>query len=530
VREARSSVEDLLHRAMQSIRHRDGAVLLAADGPDRPDLILLDRTVGLYAIEVEPHGCSPEDRAPFVRLNRKRAELRESLGDLVGTGVGAAVVLGATRTVSDAGGSPILTAADLDDPTWPDRLPARTLEDAAFDALVDRLAPSVVFTRHGRSTTTDTGAVARAASRIQLDAMQAATAWTPIDDVAVVTGPPGSGKTLLLAARARHLAREHPDWRIAVVVFNNALVPYVARLVDTPSVTVSTVGQFGRSLGLRIDFEGGESAARELARARGRGIPQVVDALLVDEAQDFDPSWLHLILDTVHPGRGGALLVGDPAQGLYRESDLDTSLSGRRVARHALRRPYRSTRSILRVAGALTPDVRLDGVDWAMEGEPVDLVWAGSWDEQAACVAAELQAMIVDGLREPADIAVLVTKRTGTLRRLQAALAYRGVPHEVVDRTNASTFDPATPSVKLITVHSGKGHEFPVVVLFGLEALPAGVDEETRRKERVGYVGATRAQDQLLITYTRANEHLERLIALGEDVSRWTWPDDYEVS
>ncbi|MFD7652854.1 3'-5' exonuclease [Actinosynnema sp. NPDC059797] len=527
-----SAAEDLLRRAVSSLRGRQDALLLAADGPDRPDLVLVDRRVGLYAIEVEPHGYSAEDRAPFVRLNRKRAELRDALGDLAATGVGAAVVLGAVtgRSVSTAPGSLVLTGSDFDDPAWPDRLPARPLDEVAFRAVVEQLAPSVVFTRHGRTTTADPGSSSRTDARIQLDGAQAAAALAPVDDIAVVTGPPGSGKTLLLAARARHLAAHHPDWHVAVVMYNRALVPYVASLVGLPSVTVATAGRFAHSLGLRINFEGGEPAAEELARARSQGIPRTVDALLVDEAQDFDPAWLELLLDTVRPGRGGALIVGDAAQSLYREFDLNEVLCERNVVRHTLMRPYRSTRPILRVAGALTPTASLHGLEWAMDGEPVDLVWASSWDEQAACVAAEVHAMITDGLREPHDIAILVTKRAGTLRRLQNALNTRQVPYELVDRANADTFDPSAPTVKLLTVHSGKGHEFPVVVLFGLEALPVSVDDRTRQQERVGFVGATRAKDQLLITYTRANAHLERLIELGDDVRRWIWPDDYEES
>jgi superfamily I DNA/RNA helicase len=469
---------------------------------------------------------------PFVRLNRKRAELRDTLGDLAAAGVGAVVVLGSAKghPVSTATGSSVLAGSELDDPAWPDCLPARPLDEMTFRAVVERLAPSVVFTRHGRTTTADPGAVARTDARIQLDAAQAVAALAPVDDVAVITGPPGSGKTLLLAARARHLAMTHPEWHVAVVMYNRALVPYVAGLVGMPSVTVTTAGRFAHSLGLQIKFEGGESAADELARARSRGVPRAVDALLVDEAQDFDPAWLQLLLDTVHPGRGGAVIVGNPAQSLYRESDLDEALRERDVVRQTLMRPYRSTRSILRVAGTLTPAASLCGIEWAMEGEPVDLIWASSWDEQAACVAAEVHGMIDDGLREPGDIAVLVTKRAGTLRRLQDALDARQVPYEVVDRANAVVFDPSTPTVKLLTVHSGKGHEFPVVVLFGLEALPAVVDDRTRQQGRVGFVGVTRAKDQLLITYTRANAHLERLIALGDDVNRWTWPDDYEES
>jgi superfamily I DNA/RNA helicase len=292
---------------------------------------------------------------------------------------------------------------------------------------------------------------------------------------------------------------------------------------------VTTVGKFAHQLGFRIDFEGGGAASRELTKARARGIPRVLDAVLVDEVQDMDPAWLHFLLDVVRPGRGGVVVAGDPAQSLYRESDLNDVLRGRSVIHHTLVRPYRSTKPILKVASALSPSSPVVGIEWSPDGEPVDLIWASSWSEQAACVAWEIGTMVADGHRKPGDIAVLVAQRRGTLGRLRAALDAEALPYEVIDHTNVAQFDPAAPTVKLLTVHSGKGHEFPVVVLLGLEALPTGEDAEARQRQRVGFVGTTRAKDQLLISYTRQNAYLERLIALGDDIRRWTWPDDYEV-
>jgi superfamily I DNA/RNA helicase len=53
-------------------------------------------------------------------------------------------------------------------------------------------------------------------------------------------------------------------------------------------------------------------------------------------------------------------------------------------------------------------------------------------------------------------------------------------------------FDWATPSVKLITLHSAKGLEFPHVFIGGLQALPMK-DETLDDAVRLLYVGMTRA-------------------------------------
>ena len=39
----------------------------------------------------------------------------------------------------------------------------------------------------------------------------------------MVTGVPGSGKTVLLLARAIHLVREHPEWKIKILTYNRSL-------------------------------------------------------------------------------------------------------------------------------------------------------------------------------------------------------------------------------------------------------------------------------------------------------------------
>ena len=67
------------------------------------------------------------------------------------------------------------------------------------------------------------------------------------------------------------------------------------------------------------------------------------------------------------------------------------------------------------------------------------------------------------------------------------------------------------------------------MVLFGLEALPnPAEDAEAAQRASVGFVGMTRARDQLLVTYTRDNPYLERLRRCAS-VNFSVWPDDYEV-
>jgi superfamily I DNA/RNA helicase len=320
-----------------------------------------------------------------------------------------------------------------------------------------------------------------------------------------------------------------------LLCYNKALVPYLCSLVDgLPNVGVTTFGKFSYAMGHKISLDGAEQAGADLAAARAKGIKRVVHAMLIDEAQDFDDAWIDFVLETVRLGRGGTVLSGDERQALYRDASRPRVLTGRQVTHLKLERSYRSTRQILEAAATALADREPLACKDALDGQPVELIWAQTWDDQAKAAAWEIRRMIDQGEREPQDIAVLITQWRGTAGRLRAALESAGVPHRVVDRNNAAAFDPGSPEVKIMTVHASKGYEFDVVVLFGLEALPSptGGDQGRGQRERgrgsVGFVGMTRARDQLLVTYTRDTPYLDRLRRCS-GVSSSTWPDDYEV-
>jgi superfamily I DNA/RNA helicase len=254
----------------------------------------------------------------------------------------------------------------------------------------------------------------------------------------------------------------------------------------------------------------------------------VVDAVLIDEWQDFTSAWTKLALALVRPERGGVVLAGDPMQALYRDSGMGADLADRAVIQASLLRPYRSTRQCLEVTAAMDPAMDVEARLQALDGEPVDLVWAHSAAEQAASVARDIRLLLDGNERRPQDIGVLVTRRWH-MGQVQAQLAKAGVPSRTAYPKYADQFDLAEPTVKITTVHSSKGYEFDVVFLVGLEHLPNPDGTiEAERQGRSAYVGATRARDQLIMTYSKDNLYLERIRSLPETVlRRWVWPDDY---
>jgi DNA polymerase III delta prime subunit len=497
-----------------------------------PDLVLLDAARGLIAVDVHLSACG-DAKAEFIALNRRieafRADTQASedlpITRVLAVGDGFSVP---TRIIA---GRLLVPLTQLHELQWLNLIDEKALDAGALDRVRASLFPSMVFAAKLRRGISHRGAHDRAALRLVLDRQQAHVAQREIDDVLLLTGPPGSGKTLVLAARARRLAAEHPRWRIQMLCYNKTLLPYLRRLVaDYSNVEVNLVSQITREFGLRMSYSDDNVLSKSLGSASRVGLPTAFDAVLIDEIQDFRIAWIELAHALLSPGRGGMLLAGDRAQALYNEGDLESYLAGVRAERVELKVPYRSTRQILSAVQNLDRSFAIAGVERAPEGPPVDLVWAESWDEQANCAASEISTMLSRGQIEPRDIGILVTQYSGAYKRLKQALDEFDIPYSAMAPREKAEFDLFSNTVKLLTVHSAKGYEFKAVILFGLEALPdpEATDPETLRRARVAFVGATRAMDNLIITYTRDNKFLKMLSTDEHDVARYSWPDDYE--
>ncbi len=484
-----------------------------------PWLVAADLHLGLLVIDL-----ADDEELGMVDLNQKLGRLRKDIPEISRVPAQRLVIThGAT-----ASSEQIATAEDAVAGAFLKHLARKGMEDEARSAVSAHFAPRLNIDVPRRDPLSDEGAAERAVQRLVLDAEQSEIACRPVDDVLLLTGPPGSGKTLVLAARAKWLARQHPSWRIALLCYNRALVPYLEALVwGHANISVYTVGRFASLLRVRVSLDDEERAERDVDRAL-REITPAFDAVLVDEWQDFMDAWTRLILGVVRPGRGGVALAGDPKQALYRDGDWDVALAGRTVEMATLSKPYRSTRQILDVTSALDPTMDVSGRDQALDGQPVDLVWAENVASSADAVARDVRLLLDEDERQLQDIGVLVTRKWD-MGRVLHALKNADIPAEPVYPNKAAEFDLSKPVVKVLTVHSAKGYEFDVVFLVGMEHL-ANPDGSVRanREGRSGYVGATRAKDQLVLTYSKENVYLDRIRALPADLVRqWVWPDDY---
>lgn len=500
--------------------------------PSHPDIVLVDPNRGLIAIDVQDT-IIDSGQAQFIELNRRIEALRADIQAAENLPIARvlAVSNGLDETTLAIAKRVLVPTSQLTDTRWLSYIDKSALDQEAIKEVRAALFPSIVFTAKLRRGAEDESMGDRATLRVVLDQKQAHVAERDINDALLLTGPPGSGKTLVLAARARRLAALQPNWRIQMLCYNKTLLPYLRRLVsDSPNVRVNRVWEIAEEFGIPFSFDDDAVTSAGLASADRKKLHREFDAVLIDEVQDFRIPWLEIAHRLLRPGRGGMLLAGDTAQALYHEGDIQAFLQKNDAEHLILKSPYRSTRQILAALQGLDPAFTVVGLAEAPDGPPVDLVWAESWDQQAQCVAHEVNHLLTTSGLEPRDVGILVTKYGGTYGRIKGALDEYKIPYTAMTPREKGEFDLFSNTVKLLTVHSAKGYEFKAVVLFGLEALRDldRNDPESIRRGRVAFVGATRAMDFLIITYTRDNKFLAKLSSDEQYVSRYSWPDDYD--
>ncbi|HUS69912.1 MAG TPA: 3'-5' exonuclease [Anaerolineae bacterium] len=247
--------------------------------------------------------------------------------------------------------------------------------------------------------------------------------------------------------------------------------------------------------------------------------PDMYDAILVDEAQDFAPVWFAVLRRVLNPETGVMFMAADAAQRIYRKfmwRSLGLYVVGRT---RILRRSYRSTYEIARTAFELVSgsqalldeladeeeDLLQPNLDpaWMRHGNYPQLRRCGDVQAEVSLIARTIKALLDKGYA-PGDIAVLHRRHWGPDRYL-SALRAEGIPVAHLRNTGRVPRD----AVALGTLHVAKGLEYPVVFIGQLQCLfdpekPIPQAEWTlfcADELRLLYVGMTRARDRLYLTY-----------------------------
>jgi superfamily I DNA/RNA helicase len=193
-----------------------------------------------------------------------------------------------------------------------------------------------------------------------LDAIQEEHAQALGDGHRIIYGVAGSGKTVLLVARAKRLAQAGHK-RVLVTCYNYMLADQLReQLRDYSAVSVKTFHAWAIGQGLSWQPDEPNDAFGERLLTHLTDNAERVnkyDAVLIDEAQDFEPSWFTCLLSAMEdPEHGDLLIVADGCQGLYRRtkiswSQLGIKARGRTIScSYQLDRNYRNSREIIALA------------------------------------------------------------------------------------------------------------------------------------------------------------------------------------
>ena len=358
----------------------------------------------------------------------------------------------------------------------------------------------------------------------------------------IIHGVAGSGKTLILGYRCQHYAQimQKP---ILVLCFNIALAARLRSLMVEKEINDRVhVYHFHDWCGemLRLfNIEKPKAGDGYIDRLVNQVIRSVEDgnipkgqyaALMIDEGHDFEAEWLQLIVQMVDPETNSLLLLYDDAQSIYKKKkDLDFSLSSVGVQARGrttiLRINYRNTNEIMEyaynfakqyMAPADSDEDHIPLIEPQLggrHGHKPYLKQLTTIEEEAVYVAKNLKR-IHDGGMPWSDMCVIYRSRW-IGEKLHKAIHSAGIPAQWLDTPrDKKLVDFMHDSVKLMTMHSSKGLEFPLVVISGLGHLPAksqSIDSEAK----LLYVAMTRSTDMLLLTCDKQSEFVQQLELSG---------------
>ena len=234
--------------------------------------------------------------------------------------------------------------------------------------------------------------------------------------------------------------------------------------------------------------------------------------VIVDESQDLTRvqlELLHYLYDNSKPSNS-IMFIADAAQSIYIHSWLSNQsfksvgfdMSGKSSI---LSKNYRTTFEIAKAAYSLMQhDTNLNSNDnfvspTAIERHGLKPVLKGfsSTTEEAEYIANKIKQLSSDySLKDM----VILGATNSYLMLLQDYLIHHGVDAEIFTKDNIHF---SHEKVKLITLHSIKGLEFPVVFIAGInEGILPLSEEQIPLGRKLLYVGMTRAKELLYLTHS----------------------------
>lgn len=415
------------------------------------------------------------------------------------------------------------------------------LDARQIDVLRAVLHPEIVITKQP-----DDSSAAQHQTLTVLDQRQEKFARSIGDGHRVLYGVAGSGKSVILLARARMLA-EDAQKKVLLLCFNKGLASYFRKvLAGVPNVTAMHFHAWGGKNGVRFEKDEDEEdyGIRLLdVLSDGGGEAHSYDAVLIDESQDFARAWFECSkLALKEPDDGDLVIVGDGNQSLYRRRkftwrDAGVQAIGRTInVNYDLNKNYRNTSQILRSALPFAIALPDQDEDSSLRTVPVDpstavrnglmprMLVAKDRDDECQVVAREVRDWLSLGLPTPNGGREKIDPSSIGVFYPMLRYSDRSVMNRFLDQLRAigpvvwfnqpGGADIGQPGIKVQTILSSKGLQYKAVVVMWCDLLPFNLDPDQIAQARGQlYVAMTRAEDVLVLTRSGSSiltEELER--------------------
>ncbi|WP_432045597.1 AAA family ATPase [Streptomyces asiaticus] len=339
----------------------------------------------------------------------------------------------------------------------------------------------------------------------------------PLTGHHVVTGPPGSGKSLLAAHRAVHLALTgRPTLLLSRSNLLRQLLRDTLQGLTVPGAPVEAATVHGWVLrhfgyGAPRTQDGWfdwMALTHQAAATLGQNEP-ATPHLVVDEGQDLSPGFYRL----VRLAAASVTVFADECQRLTETNCTLTEITdalGRSTARVEISGNHRNTREIASLAEHFRTGGTRAEPPFRSGALPVVRHYSGDQD-----VADHIATMAA---RHPKDRIGVIANSSRTAAGLMRRLERAGLAHEPQLYSSAASsgryrdLDLSRPGVVLVHRASAKGLDFDTVVIADTET-DAATDPTSATLRMAYYVMVTRARQRLVLGWqgTRLPRHLEGL-------------------
>lgn len=350
----------------------------------------------------------------------------------------------------------------------------------------------------------------------------------------MVTGIPGSGKTVILLSRAVYLIKENPDWRILILTYNKSLshklnsqLERIAENLKQDAINDINLenieirnfhSEVSRLLGRMRKPENMDNDVwfndESVKLASEKAYP-IYDAILIDEYQDFYMNWISLCLklckeytnDTSDKIFKNIFLAGDRLQSIYNRNEISWKSIGINMQGRSkfLKTSYRSAKQHLNLAlnflrndKILKKDVDKFYVD-ELNNQELDAVNNGSVEfltGNFAMIGDKIIELKKKGYKNEDFLILCPSKNCCDSVKQKSSSSIKYEMEYIKDLTDE------TKNIILTTYHSSKGLEAKVVFLTEIDKIYVSNDASDQIKRKILYVGMTRASEKLYIHST----------------------------